>query len=134
MEKSILPFVICCLISVTGCSSTSSTDMNESASEKTSSSAVEKDVVKLSLVSQDEYVRDGEKCILYRVTADRSTDVSEDEWIDAFKEFIADRNDNYYLHDVMVYSSSDIADGSDAWDIAEIEETGKGKQPAVTVR
>lgn len=88
--------------------------------------------VELHTVSHSEYARDGKLCILYRVYTDVSKDeLTEDVLIASYRTFIKKNNDNYYLHDIMVYSSSDMADGTNSFDIAEIEELSKGATPVV---
>ena len=86
--------------------------------------------VDFQCVSQSEYVRDGKKCVLYRVCTDKEG-LSKEELIVSFKAFIKKQNDDYYLHDVMLYSSRDIAEGGDAFDVAEMEELSKGSAPVI---
>lgn len=81
--------------------------------------------------SQDEYVRDGKKCILYRVCADKN-DMTDDEMIVSFNTFLETIKDNYYLHDVMIYSSAEKVAGGGEYDVAEIEETADSKTPVIT--
>lgn len=89
--------------------------------------------VKFFVVNQSEYIRDGKKCILYRVYADKEG-LSEEELLDSYNSLIKQLNDDYYLHDVMVYSSEEFAAGGNAYDVAEVEEMEKGKTPEVRFR
>ena len=82
-------------------------------------------------VSSSEYARDSEKCIAYRVYIN-STDFTEEDLLTAYNTFIEEKDDGYYLHTVMVYSSKEIADGSEAWDVANLEELVKGDEPKIT--
>lgn len=86
--------------------------------------------VDFQYVSQSEYVRDGKKCVLYRVCTDQEG-LSKEELAVSFKAFLKKQNDDYYLHDVMLYSSRDIAEGGDAFDLAEMEELSKGSEPVI---
>jgi hypothetical protein len=87
--------------------------------------------VTFHLVNQGEYVRNGRKCGLYRVYADK-TDMTDDEMIVSFNTFIKELKDKYYLHDVMIYSSAEKADGGNAFDVADIEQTTESKTPVIT--
>ncbi len=87
-------------------------------------------IVDFQLVSQSEYIRDGKKCILYRVYADRE-ELTEEELAASFNAFVKKQNDSYYLHDVMLYSSKDMAEGGNAFDVAEMEEMSEGSAPVV---
>lgn len=93
----------------------------------------EQESAKFFVVSQSEYVRDAQKCILYRVYTDKEG-LTEDQLLESYRELIKQMNDEYYLHDIMVYSSEEIADGSSAYDVAEIEEMEKGKAPEVRIK
>lgn len=79
-------------------------------------------------VSSDEYARDGQKCVSYRVSI--TSDLSDDELITVFNSVCG--NDDYYLHTVYFYSSKDLADGGDAYDVAMLEETSAGSDPVIT--
>lgn len=72
-----------------------------------------------------EYVRDGEKCISYRVCA--GTDLSEDDLLAVYNDVT--NGDGYYLHTVWFYSSSDCIG---AYDVAQVEELESGADPVVT--
>lgn len=86
--------------------------------------------VDFHIVSQNEYIRDGKKCILYRVYADKDG-LTEEELIASFQALIKRQNDGYYLHDVLVYSRPEYADGSESFDVANVEELSKGAKPVV---
>lgn len=73
-----------------------------------------------------EYVRDGEKCISYRVCA--GTDLSEDELLAVYGDVTS--GDDYYLHTVWFYSTADCAG---AYDVAQVEELESGSDPVVTL-
>lgn len=79
-------------------------------------------------VSNDEYARDGQKCISYRVAV--AADLSDDELSAVFNDLCAD--DDYYLHTVYFYSDKELADGGDAYDVAMLEETASGSDPVIT--
>lgn len=67
------------------------------------------------IISQQSYVRDGKKCMGYRVFIDHRADSSERKEI-----FNAVTNDSYYLHTVWFYLDETAADGSDsAWETLE---------------
>lgn len=80
-----------------------------------------------TVVSTTEYARDGQECIGYRVAAD--TDITDDDILAIF-EAVAD--DDYYLHTVWIYSSEELAEGGDAYDVAMAEETAEGETPEIT--
>lgn len=78
-------------------------------------------------VSNSEYVRDGKKCIAYRVSV--SSDPTDDELTAVFNDVC---NDDYYLHTVWFYSSSELASGGNSYDVAMLEETAAGSDPVIT--
>lgn len=82
------------------------------------------------IVSSDEYIRDGQKCILYRVYSDKEN-MTEKELIASFDKLMRQQHDEYYLHDVLVYSRPEYADGSESFDVANVEEMRKGQTPIV---
>lgn len=86
--------------------------------------------VDFHIVSQSEYIRDGKECILYRVYADKDG-LTEAELIASFRALIKEQHDGYYLHDVLVYSRPEYADGSEAFDVANVEELVQGAKPVV---
>lgn len=86
-------------------------------------------VTDFHIVNSTEYVRDGQLCILYRVTADKE-DMTEKELIASFDKLIRKQHDGYYLHCVMVYSRREYA-YTDGYDVANIEEFKKGGTPVV---
>lgn len=108
------------------------TEVTETEKPTTEATTVPK-AVKFFVVNQSEYIRDGKKCILYRVYADKEG-LSEEELLDSYNSLIKQLNDDYYLHDVMVYSSEEFAAGGNAYDVAEVEEMEKGKTPEVRFR
>lgn len=86
-------------------------------------------VTDFHVVNSTEYVRDGQLCILYRVTADKEN-MTEKELIASFNKLIRKQHDGYYLHCVMVYSRREYA-YTDGYDVANIEELQKGEIPVV---
>ena len=58
--------------------------------------------------------------------------MTDDEMIVSFNTFIKELKDKYYLHDVMIYSSAEKADGGNAFDVADIEQTTESKTPVIT--
>lgn len=86
-------------------------------------------VTDFHIVNRTEYVRDGQLCILYRVTSDKEN-MTEQELIASFKKLIRKQHDGYYLHCVMVYSRREYA-YTDGYDVANIEELKKGETPVV---
>ena len=78
-------------------------------------------------MSNSEYVRDGKKCIAYRVSV--SSDPTDDELTAVFNDVC---NDDYYLHTVWFYSSSELASGGNSYDVAMLEETAAGSDPVIT--
>lgn len=86
-------------------------------------------VTDFHIVNRTEYVRDGQLCILYRVTSDKEN-MTEQELIASYKKLIRKQHDGYYLHCVMVYSRREYA-YTDGYDVANIEELKKGETPVV---
>lgn len=74
----------------------------------------------------NEYIRDSQKCMAYRVCA--GTDLSEDELLSVFYD-VTD-GDGYYLHTVWFYSTSEC---SGFYDVAMVEELESGSEPVVTL-
>lgn len=87
-------------------------------------------VTDFHVVTSSEYIRDGQKCIMYRVYADKE-DMTEKELIASFDKLIRKLHDGYYLHDVLVYSKKEYAYGAEAYDVANVEEIEKGQTPIV---
>lgn len=79
-------------------------------------------------VSNDEYVRDGKQCVSYRVSV--SSDLTDDELTAVFNDVC--NGDDYYLHTVWFYSSSELASGGNSYDVAMLEETVAGSDPVIT--
>ena len=78
-----------------------------------------------SIVSKDEYIRDGQKCIGYRVYVNPdygNTDVYKDIF-----SYIAD-SDEYYLHTVWIYFLKSSADGAYTAEYI-MEQTRPGQLP-----
>lgn len=90
---------------------------------------VDMGIADFHIVNCDEYVRDGQLCILYRVTADKEN-MTEKELIASFDKLMRQQHDGYYLHCVMVYSRREYA-YTDGYDVANIEELQKGETPVV---
>lgn len=109
----------------------SDNEETSTVSESTATAEINSSNLVFIEASSSEYARNGKKCIAYRVYID-TTDFTEDDLQAAYKAFIAEKNDKYYLHTVMVYSSKDIADGSEAWDVASLEEVVEGEEPEIT--
>ena len=91
---------------------------------------VDMGIADFHIVSSDEYIRDGQKCILYRVYSDKEN-MTEKELIASFDKLMRQQHDGYYLHDVLVYSRPEYADGSESFDVANVEEMKKGETPVV---
>ena len=142
MKKELLKVLLCvnALFALTACSSSNEkeevTAAPETTAEATSVATEEAtvEVNKFTVVSESEYARDGQKCILYRVYPENTENVTEEDLLNSYNALMDELNDGYYLHEVMVYSVADNADGSDIWDIADIEETEQGKDPTITLR
>ena len=146
MKKDFLKVLLCAnaLFALTACSSSNEKDEATATPEatvettpETTPDATEEAIVevnKFTVVSQSEYARDGKKCILYRVYPENTDNLTESDLLNSYNALMDELNDGYYLHEVMVYSVPENADGSDIWDIADIEETEQGKAPNITLR
>ena len=138
MKKEFFKVLLCAnaLFALTACSSSNEKD-EATATPETTPDATEEAIVevnKFTVVSQSEYARDGKKCILYRVYPENTDNLTESDLLNSYNALMDELNDGYYLHEVMVYSVPENADGSDIWDIADIEETEQGKAPKITLR
>lgn len=114
--KKLLPLLFVPLFMFSACGSAGS------SSSPSSSSAP---VPSYSSGDASEYIRDGQKCMAYRVCA--GTDLSEDDLLSVFYD-VTD-GDGYYLHTVWFYSTSEC---SGFYDVAMVEELESGADPVVT--
>lgn len=80
-------------------------------------------------VNTSEYVRDGKKCIAYRVYVE-DKEATDAQLLDVYKSVIS--KDSYYLHTVWIYFDRNEAEGGLA--SATIEETQKGTMPTKVER
>lgn len=120
--------VIAAAVVIIGAASLSGNSGNKSDA---STGSVETETVKTpeyENVSNDEYVRDGKKCIAYRVSV--SSDLTDEELTSVFHDVCS--GDDYYLHTVWFYSSSEMANGGNSYDVAILEETSSGSDPVIT--
>lgn len=104
---------------------------NSGNKSNTGSGSAETETVKTpeyENVSNDEYVRDGKQCVSYRVSV--SSDLTDDELTAVFNDVC--NCDDYYLHTVWFYSSSELASGGNSYDVAMLEETVAGSDPVIT--
>ena len=76
----------------------------------------------------DEYVRDGNLCVSYRVSV--SPSLTDDELVLVFDDVTHD--DDYYLHTVFFYDDASLIRGSDLYNVAMLEETSPGAKPEIT--
>ena len=81
--------------------------------------------ISYEVISTQEYVRDGKKCIAYRVYVP-----SMPSYSDAKRIFETVTNDDYYLHMIWFYVNKSKATGTDSanW---TMEETVKGVTPTM---
>jgi glucose/arabinose dehydrogenase len=77
------------------------------------------------IVSTQDYVRDGRKCIGYRIYVDR--DYASTRVFKNIFSYVTD-DDGYYLHTVWIYYFSSMADGSHSADYI-LEQTRQGELP-----
>ena len=80
--------------------------------------------VDYEVVSKQEYARDGQKCMAYRVYVSSKPSYSEFQTI-----FSKVTNDGYYLHTVWFYTSKSDANGSGAADWT-MEQTSQDSIPS----
>lgn len=120
--------VIAAAVVIIGVASLGGNSGNKSDA-KTESSEIETiKIPEYENVSNDEYVRDGKKCIAYRISV--SSDLTDEELTSVFHDVCS--GDDYYLHTVWFYSSSDLASDGNSYDVAMLEETASGSDPVIT--
>lgn len=117
--KKLLPLLFVPLFMFSACGSSGSASSGSASSASVS-------VPSYITGESSEYIRDSQKCMAYRVCA--GTDLSEDELLSVFHD-VTD-GDDYYLHTVWFYSTSEC---SGFYDVAMVEELESGSDPVVTL-
>lgn len=92
----------------------------------TNSSDIEDDTIKFDVVNTGEYIRDGKKCLNFRVMVDKNY---SDKKIIAI--YYGLTQDDYYLHTVWFYDLESDRENLGVYNVAKMEETEKGVIPEV---